>query len=511
MTAAALQHRKSRYQLFLFQLLLMTAFSLWEVLLPSDFSLLATPCQMALQRLLPNIYTTGTEVRIHQYLPTGMLFVSVTTLALFFLSGTYSDKIAYANNRRRPLPTRHPLALNPSSHMRSARLAIGSTSSSVPIPPIPPTTNPRGELRFSSRVDRVFRDNYERYRANFERKRAQQEFVHALKNSWFNRWRWRWRQSDAPTTSQASAGISGSGASGAAADSSRSATPPVSECEKPKEQKGAAQVQKPSRGVTPPETEREGDVQVHKQWDVDPQPHVDTADPPAGTATTTSITGPPPSTGIRRRKRRFSSHPPSNAPAPPQHFTVPERLRSYLKTVSSHLHPDRASPQPIPTGDHTTWDPWLTVLADVGRWFANIGNYIGASYLFMIAPPFIHNRVALWDLQRLEHRLSAFQTWVWAANAALFANPFAQSFVILSGIFGLFGFVYTVFLTFRIGDCKAQFSGQFIDRANLMQGTHSFWNVAIMLSLPLTWMGGHQSCVLLDLSRGSPSNHGPFA
>jgi hypothetical protein len=39
----------------------------------------------------------------------------------------------------------------------------------------------------------------------------------------------------------------------------------------------------------------------------------------------------------------------------------------------------------------------------------------------MIAPPLVHDKISLWDLQRLENRLAAFQTWVWAANAALFA------------------------------------------------------------------------------------------
>jgi hypothetical protein len=39
----------------------------------------------------------------------------------------------------------------------------------------------------------------------------------------------------------------------------------------------------------------------------------------------------------------------------------------------------------------------------------------------MYATSFLQDRVSLWDLQRLENRLAAFQTWVWAANAALFA------------------------------------------------------------------------------------------
>ncbi|KAJ7914434.1 hypothetical protein B0H13DRAFT_1611468, partial [Mycena leptocephala] len=274
MTAAALQRRKLRYQLFLFQLLLITAFLLLEVLLPADVSLLAMLCQFALQRLLLRTnYIADTAVRIHPYLSTGMLLVSVTTLALFFLSGTYSDKIAYANkyvphanralrsfnmyfNVRKP-PLRSKIRLSTlssffsrpaeeppspsgkssvrsesSSNMRSGRRAIGSASSSVPILPIPPATNPRGELRFSSRVDRVFRENYERYRANFERKHAQQELTRAQTNSWFGRWQRGWRRSEVPAVPPVSAGISTSGAGCAPEDRSRSATPPVSLPEK---------------------------------------------------------------------------------------------------------------------------------------------------------------------------------------------------------------------------------------------------------------------------------------
>lgn len=311
--------------------------------------------------------------------------------------------------------------------MRSGRLAIRSASSSVPILPIPPATNPRGELRFSSRVDSVFRENYERYRANFERKHAQQELTRAQTNSWFGRWQWGWRRSEVPVVPPVSAGISASGAGCAPEDRSRSVTPPVSLPEKSREREGDLQVQKPSHSGTSPgqkENEQEQDMHTHKQQDADPQSHSDTADTPGETATTPSTAGYAPTTGLRHRRRRSkevnSSHPPTGVPASPRHFTVPEGLRSYLKTVSSHLRLDGASPQPNPTGDYTKWDAWL-IVPDVGRWFANIGNYIGASYVFMIAPPFIHDRVALWDLQRLEHRLSAFQTWVWAANAALFA------------------------------------------------------------------------------------------
>ncbi|KAM0752325.1 hypothetical protein T439DRAFT_205579 [Meredithblackwellia eburnea MCA 4105] len=41
----------------------------------------------------------------------------------------------------------------------------------VPLAPIPPATNPRGELIFSSRVSAQFREGYERYRGEWERRR----------------------------------------------------------------------------------------------------------------------------------------------------------------------------------------------------------------------------------------------------------------------------------------------------------------------------------------------------
>jgi hypothetical protein len=50
-----------------------------------------------LKRLLPDIYTDETDVALHPYFASGLLFVAVTTLVLFFASGLYAEKIAYAN------------------------------------------------------------------------------------------------------------------------------------------------------------------------------------------------------------------------------------------------------------------------------------------------------------------------------------------------------------------------------------------------------------------------------
>lgn len=79
---------------FLLQLLIVIAFLLSEVLLPPSNSLLALSYKFMLQRLLPD---AETEIVLHPYFASGLLFVSVTTLVLFFASGMYSEKIAYAN------------------------------------------------------------------------------------------------------------------------------------------------------------------------------------------------------------------------------------------------------------------------------------------------------------------------------------------------------------------------------------------------------------------------------
>lgn len=82
-------------QVFLAQLLLAIGFLLSEVLLQTSF--LTIPYKFVLQRALPDIYTDDSKVELHPYFASGLLFVSVTTLVLFFASGMYSEKIAYAN------------------------------------------------------------------------------------------------------------------------------------------------------------------------------------------------------------------------------------------------------------------------------------------------------------------------------------------------------------------------------------------------------------------------------
>lgn len=59
-----------------------------------------------------------------------------------------------------------------------------SASTTRPIHTIPPATNPRGELIFSSRVDKNFRESYERYRSAFERRREEKEYIERHKTWW---------------------------------------------------------------------------------------------------------------------------------------------------------------------------------------------------------------------------------------------------------------------------------------------------------------------------------------
>lgn len=122
----------------------------------------------------------------------------------------------HLNLRQRPLRSRlslYPLSLFSGESKELYKRSSSRTPSpdrvpsrplrkrgtSVPIPPIPPSTNPRGELIFSSRVDRSFRESYERYRAAFERMREERE-RHAAARTWYGMrlwpWNWHWRNED---------------------------------------------------------------------------------------------------------------------------------------------------------------------------------------------------------------------------------------------------------------------------------------------------------------------------
>ena len=102
-----------------------------------------------------------------------------------------------------PRPFSPPDRSTPQRRARSpSPTQLGRRSSSaVPMPSIPPTTNPRGELIFSSRVDRSFREAYERYRTAFERKRDERE-RQAAASTWTG-WllqKMPWNRASAPTT-----------------------------------------------------------------------------------------------------------------------------------------------------------------------------------------------------------------------------------------------------------------------------------------------------------------------
>lgn len=88
-----------------------------------------------------------------------------------------------------PRPNEPSVGAQPSSS-RSSSPNPGnrarSSSTTRPIHTIPPATNPRGELIFSSRVDKNFRESYERYRAAFERRREEKEYAERRK-TWYGK------------------------------------------------------------------------------------------------------------------------------------------------------------------------------------------------------------------------------------------------------------------------------------------------------------------------------------
>ena len=90
-----LHHRRrnrNRSPVFLAQLLIVIAFLLSELRLHSPF--LSIPYKFLLRKTLAE---EDTEVILHPYVASGLLFVAVTTLVLFFASGMYTEKIGYAN------------------------------------------------------------------------------------------------------------------------------------------------------------------------------------------------------------------------------------------------------------------------------------------------------------------------------------------------------------------------------------------------------------------------------
>ncbi|KAG9128438.1 hypothetical protein FRC07_012546 [Ceratobasidium sp. 392] len=218
--AAKLKKRKRKYQVFLVQLTLVILILTSDVLLDTSFLML--PVDLMVPHLdekiripllkwyfghsdwvVPRITT---PIIPHPYLTPGVWLVAVTTLVLFFASGLYSEKISYANRyvpqanralrsfnihlnvRTQPqgppaplnylFPRPDPLPPSPTSTQPTRK----GPARKAQLNPIPPTSNPRGELIFSSRVDRAFRESYERYRAVWERKR--EEHLAANRRSW---------------------------------------------------------------------------------------------------------------------------------------------------------------------------------------------------------------------------------------------------------------------------------------------------------------------------------------
>lgn len=81
--------------MFVLHLVLVIAFLLSEVVLQTSF--LDIPYTYILRHVLPDLCGTAASAKPHPYFASGLLFVAITTLLLFFASGMYSEKIAYAN------------------------------------------------------------------------------------------------------------------------------------------------------------------------------------------------------------------------------------------------------------------------------------------------------------------------------------------------------------------------------------------------------------------------------
>src|SRR6266576_2442350 len=124
-------------------------------------------------------------------------------------------------------------ATSPRSPSPPPTIRSRSPSATRPIPTIQPATNPRGELIFSSRVDRAFREGYERYRTVFEKRREEKERILRRQKliGWLTRWWWDTALGPSPSMSGTATPIrtlSSSSTSRGRLPSSRSSTPPAS-------------------------------------------------------------------------------------------------------------------------------------------------------------------------------------------------------------------------------------------------------------------------------------------
>ncbi|KAG9006779.1 hypothetical protein FRB94_000463 [Tulasnella sp. JGI-2019a] len=127
------------------------------------------------------------------------------------------------------------------------------------ITPIPPPTNPRGELIFNSRVDKTFRESYERYRTAYERAKEEWDrktYEERVRKAW-----WSWflmRRSGSgsniiPSTpsriAKGSEGVSPS--TGMASSSPTSMTPPASRRGRPARTSSRSSTPSSSRKPSP--------------------------------------------------------------------------------------------------------------------------------------------------------------------------------------------------------------------------------------------------------------------
>lgn len=137
-----------------------------------------------------------------QYALLTVLMICMVTLFLFFASGMHAERIRSANkfvpqsNRslrgfNMYLNTRVATSvrwwswlpfisnssvspkLTPAKLVTTGSSSIGTIQRKAMLSTIPPSQNTRGELIFSNKVDPEFREGYEKYRAAFERRRAE--------------------------------------------------------------------------------------------------------------------------------------------------------------------------------------------------------------------------------------------------------------------------------------------------------------------------------------------------
>ncbi|KAJ7476472.1 hypothetical protein FB451DRAFT_1460551 [Mycena latifolia] len=166
------------------------------------------------------------------------------------------------------------------------------------------------------------------------------------------------------------------------------------------------------------------------------------------------------------------------------------RHRRLPRQEEQHSYPPSQNSAPNPVDHHPSAPGGRGIANPAERSARSVGEYLRIVHMFIIAPPFFHDQADLWNLERLDHRLNAFQSWVLTANGGLLAqctcsNPRTFQYLEQSCCSEL---------RHTGRNSKLQ-----QERAEGMDRSRSSWTPSTAMCLPLAWMAWSIVSLLFSL------------